>query len=161
MKQIFDVFFNRLISTEGGYVNDPADPGGETKWGISHRSYPTLSIKNLTREQAKEIYRKDFWERGQMDQLPSAIAFQVFDIAANSGIETAIRMLQRAIEVADDGYVGPVTLAAVHARSQTDVIVRLIAERLDFWRRLSAWSKFGKGWAGRAADTLRAAAIDT
>ena len=87
----FDTAFDRLMGNEGGYSNELNDPGGETKWGISKRSYPDLDIKNLTREQAKAIYLRDFWIRGAMDQLPPAVAFQVFDFAVNSGIETAIR----------------------------------------------------------------------
>lgn len=97
----FDLAFDRLISNEGGYINVAGDPGGETKYGISKRSYLNIDIKNLTRDQAKEIYRTDFWMRGQIDQLDPAIAFQVFDVAVNSGIETAVRMLQRAAGVAD------------------------------------------------------------
>lgn len=157
----FDQAFDRLISSEGGYVNHPDDPGGETQWGISKRSYPQANIKALTRGDAKLIYRRDFWDRGSMDQYDPAIAYQVFDIAVNSGIETAVRLLQRAIGVADDGHIGPLTVAAVKARSVTDVIMLLIAERLDFWRKLSTWATFGKGWAGRAAETLRNAAADT
>ena len=70
----FDQAFDRLISNEGGYVNNPADPGGETNWGISKRSYPDVDIANLTREGAKAIYLRDFWQRGQMDQYDPAIA---------------------------------------------------------------------------------------
>lgn len=156
----FDQAFDRLIGNEGGYVNNPADPGGETNWGIAKRSYPDLDIANLTRDDAKAIYLRDFWQRGQMDQLPPAIAFQLFDIAVNSSIETAARMLQRAAGAADDGHIGPQTLAAVAAKSTTDMLVLIIAERLDFWRKLSTWPTFGKGWAGRAAQDLRYAAED-
>lgn len=157
----FDEIFDRLIGHEGGYVNNVNDPGGETNWGISKRAYPDLDILRLTRQQAKEIYLRDYWKRAAMDRYPSAIAYQVFDIAVNSGIGTAVRLLQRAVGVADDGQIGPVTLSAIGSMSQTDVIVRLIAERLDFWRKLSTWPTFGKGWAGRAAETLRHAAADT
>jgi len=157
----FDQAFDRLMSNEGGYVNDPRDPGGETNWGICKRSYPKVDIKNLTREQAKEIYFKDFWCRGQMNEYNPAIAFQVFDIAVNSGIETAVRMLQRAAGVADDGHIGAITIAAVNAKSVPDMLMLIIAERLDFWRKLSTWPAFGKGWAGRAAVDLRYAAQDS
>ena len=156
----FDQAFDRLMGNEGGHVNNPADPGGETQWGISKRSYPNVDIKNLTREQAKEIYRADFWERGRMDEYDPAIAFQVFDIAVNSGIETAVRMLQRAAGVADDGHIGPVTVAAIKAKTVTDMLMLIVAERLDFWRKLSTWPTFGKGWAGRAAQDLKYAAED-
>lgn len=162
MEQVnFNQAFDRLISNEGGYVNDPADPGGETKFGISKRSYPRVDIRNLSRDQARQIYRADFWDRGQMEQFAGAIAFQVFDAAVNHGIETAIRLLQRAAGVADDGHIGPVTLAAVKSKSVTDMLMLFIAERIRFWTKLSTWSRFGKGWANRAADDLVYAAEDS
>lgn len=155
----FDTAFDRLISHEGGYVNDLADPGGETNWGISKRSYPNLDIAKLTREDARAIYRRDFWDVLGDDAHP-AIKFQVFDFAVNSGIGTAIRKLQVAVGVADDGHWGPVSAAALSKMDVNDVLMRFIAERLDFWRKLSTWPRFGAGWAGRAAQDLRYAAED-
>lgn len=157
----FDAAFDRLMGNEGGYVNNPSDPGGETKWGICRRSYPNVDIKNLTRDQAKEIYRRDFWLRGQMDRFDAAIAFQVFDAAVNHGIETAIRMLQQAAGVADDGHIGPISLAAIKSKSVTDMLMLFIAYRIKFWTKLSTWSQFGKGWASRAAQDLIYAAADS
>lgn len=156
----FDQAFDRLLGNEGGYVNRADDPGGETRWGISKRSYPALDIKNLTREEARAIYYQDFWVRGHMNEFDAAIAFQLFDIAVNSGIETAVRLLQRAAGVADDGHIGPVTVEAVKRFSVPDMLMLVIAERLDFWRKLSTWPTFGKGWVGRAAQDLRYAAQD-
>lgn len=157
----FEIAFNRLISNEGGYVNDSRDPGGETKFGISKRSYPNTDIANLTRDQAKTIYERDFWQRGRMDDLDPAVAFQAFDIAVNHGIEVGVRLLQRAAGVADDGHIGPVTVAAIRSKSVTDMLMLLVAERLDFWRKLATWPTYGKGWAGRAAQDLRFAAEDS
>ncbi len=156
----FDIAFDRLMGNEGGYVNNPADPGGETKWGISKRSYPNLDIANLTREQAKEIYRTDFWQRARMDEIDPAIAFQVFDAAVNHSIETAVRMMQRAAGVADDGHIGPVTIAAVRGKTVTDMLMLLTAERLEFWAKLTTFDTFGRGWTRRAAKDLRYAAED-
>ena len=96
MKLTFDQAFDRLIGHEGGYVNDSADPGGETKFGISKRSYPNVDIKNLTREQAKTIYLRDFWQPLGEDAHP-AVKFQAFDFAVNSGIQTAVRKLQAVV----------------------------------------------------------------
>lgn len=157
----FDVAFDRLMGNEGGYVNDPADPGGETNWGISKRSYPNVDIKALTRDQAKAIYRRDFWDRIHADEMYDGVAFQALDFAVNSGIETAVRKLQRAVGVADDGHWGPKTQAAAAAMSETDIIMRFVAERLDFWTSLSTWPNFGRGWARRAAQNLRFGAIDS
>jgi len=157
----FDKYFDRLIANEGGYVNHPTDPGGETNFGISKRSYPNLDIKNLTREQAKAIYLRDFWKAGKLDQLPSSLAFQVFDAAVNHGASTAAKFLQKAVGVVADGNIGPATLAAVNSKSVPDLLMLFIAERLDFWRKLPTWQTFGKGWAGRAVENLKYAAEDS
>lgn len=157
----FDLCFDRLIGHEGGYVNDPADPGGETQWGVSKRSYPDLDIRRLTREDAREIYRRDFWGRINADEMPPAVAWQLFDFAVNSGIETAVRYLQRAAGVADDGHWGPASRAAVAARTASDLVMLLIAERLDFMTRLKNWPDHGRGWARRIAGNLRHGATDT
>lgn len=156
----FDEVFDRVIGHEGGYVNDPNDPGGETNWGISKRSYPTLDIKNLTRAQAKEIYRRDFWNALDGDALHDGVAFQVFDFAVNSGMSTAIRALQRTVGTADDGHWGPASMATAARMSEADQIMRLNAERLDFMTRLKNWPFHGAGWARRIAGNLRYGAID-
>ena len=157
----FDTAFDRLLGHEGAYSNDPNDPGGETNWGISKRSYPHLNIKDLTREQAKDIYRADFWSRIHADAMPYALAFQTFDFAVNSGIGTAVRYLQRALGVADDGYWGPVTQAAVAASDLDDTLMRLNAHRLIYMTMLSGWPSFGRGWARRIGNNLLYAADDT
>lgn len=157
----FDLAFDRLIGNEGGYTNDPTDPGGETQFGISKRSYPDVDIKALTRDGAKAIYRRDFWARLDADHFADGVAFQVFDFAVNSGIETAVRYLQRAVGVADDGHWGPVSQAAAAAITETDAIMRLNAERLDFMTRLKNWPTAGRGWARRIAQDLRYGAVDS
>lgn len=154
----FDEAFDRLMGHEGGYVNDPADPGGETNWGISKRSYPSVDIKTLTRDDAKEIYRRDFWD--VIGDAHPAIKFQVFDFAVNSGIQTAIRKLQAAIGVADDGHWGPMSAKAMAAMELNDVLMRFAAQRILFMTALSAWDRFGRGWARRIAGQLNYAADD-
>lgn len=160
----FDQAFERLIGHEGGYVNHPDDPGGETNWGITLRTAReggyTGDMRSLTRDQAKDIYRVAYWRRAQADQYDGAIAFQVFDAAVNHGIGNAIRFLQRAVGVADDGAVGPMTLGAIKAMPVTDVLARFNAERLEFYTNLSTWPTFGKGWARRIVGNLRYAAED-
>ena len=156
----FDSLIDRVLSHEGGYVNDPRDPGGETKYGISKRSYPLLDIKNLTRSQAVEICRRDFWQRVSGDSLPPSVAFQVLDAAVNHGIGNAVRWLQRAVGVADDGAIGPITMAAVKRMDAADLVLQFNAERLEFYAKLSTWDAFGRGWARRVAGNLRYAAAD-
>jgi lysozyme family protein len=154
----FDQAFTRLMGHEGGYVNHPADPGGETNWGISKRSYPQVDIKALTRDQAKSIYFRDFWE--PLGDAHPAIKFQVFDFAVNSGVQTAVRKLQAAVGVADDGHWGPLSAKALAAMDVNDVLMRFMAQRLRFWVKCSAWPTMGAGWVNRAAMQLDFAAKD-
>lgn len=151
----FDQCFDKLLGSEGGYSNDPKDPGGETNWGISKRAYPNLDIKNLTQADAKIIYKRDYWDRAQCDVLPPYVAYVLFDAAVNSGIGQAIRFLQRALNLADDGVVGPLTLAAVQRLDQESVCARFLGQRLDFMTKLSTWDYFGKGWSRRIAEQLK------
>jgi lysozyme family protein len=157
----FDSSFDRLIGHEGGYVNDINDPGGETNWGISKRSYPHLNIADVTREDSKKIYWRDFWAKINADSLPASISYQLFDFAVNSGTNTAIRYLQRALGVADDGHFGPISRAAAARTSESDMVLSLNAERLDFMTRLENWKYHGKGWARRIAGNLRYGVVDT
>jgi lysozyme family protein len=156
----FDLAFDRVIGIEAGYVNNPKDPGGETKWGISKRAYPDVDVPNLSRDAAKALYKRDLWDRLAADHFPDALQYQMLDFATNSGMETAVRYLQRAVGVADDGNWGPVSTAGLLAKSLTDVLLGLLAERLDFMTRLSNWPDAGKGWARRIAQDLRYAAVD-
>lgn len=160
MSNLFDTLIDRLLDHEGGYVNDPRDPGGETRFGISKRSYPSIDIKNLTRAVAVDIYRRDFWDRIQGDTLPQAFAFQALDAAVNHGMENAVRWLQRAACVAEDGVIGPVTLAAVGRADPADLVLLFNAERLRFYARLAAFDAFGRGWVYRVASNLAYAAGD-
>ena len=152
---------NRVLGHEGGYVNNPKDPGGETNWGISKRSYPNVSIKELTRNQAIAIYHRDFWVKAHCEELSDGAGYQLLDSAVNSGIAQSIRFAQRAVGVADDGIYGPVTLAALRAMSETDFIMKFNAERLDFMTRLKGWETFSRGWARRIAANLRLGAEDS
>lgn len=156
----FDTAIERVLPIEGGYVNDLKDPGGETNFGISKRSYPNVDIKALTRDGAKAIYLTDFWQRVHADTMPAALQFQALDFAINSGIETAVRKLQFAAGVADDGHWGPVTQAAVIAQPQPALAFNFLASRLDYMRSLSNWQSAGRGWAGRIATDMRYAAKD-
>ena len=156
----FDLLVERVLSHEGGYVNDPRDPGQETRWGISKRAYPHLDIRNLTRAQAVDIYRRDFWQRVRGDELPREFAFQALDAAVNHGIGNAVRWMQRAAGVADDGVIGPVTLAAVQRAQPADLVLRFNAERLRFYAKLTTFATFGRGWVNRVAGNLEHAAAD-
>jgi lysozyme family protein len=161
MKLSWDDIFDRLIGHEGDYSNDPNDPGGETKWGICKREYPDLDIPNLTRDDAKSIFYRDFWCKLRAEELPEPIAFQLFDFAVNSGVQTSIRYFQRALKIADDGHWGPISQQAVEMTTVTDIIMRLNAERLEYMTKLKNWPFHGRGWARRIANNLRYGAEDS
>lgn len=155
----FDIAFDRLMVHEGGYVNHPTDPGGETNWGISKRAYPHLNIRTLTREDAKKIYHRDYWVPcGQ--HLHPAVTFQVFDGAVNHGVQRSIMMLQKAIGVVDDGWFGAASIEAYKNMNPQDAANLYLAERLEFFTKLKTFPTFGRGWTRRIVDNLRFAASD-
>lgn len=156
----FDTAMKRLLPHEGGYVNDPRDPGGETKFGISKRSYPKVDIKNLTWDQAKAIYKRDFWDKIEGDSLPMVVSYQLVDAAINSGIDRSSRWVQRAVGATQDGDIGPATVAAIRATDPNDIAFRFLGFRLQFMTDLGTWERFGKGWARRIAANLLYAAED-
>lgn len=153
----FDEAFERLIGHEGGYVDSRVDPGGETKYGISKRSYPGEDIANLTLDRAKEIYRRDFWGAAACDALPEGIKFDVFDMAVNSGVTSSIRVVQRAAGASPDGVMGPATLQALNSIPAARLLARFNGARLAFMAELPTWPSFGRGWARRIASNLMAA----
>lgn len=150
----FDKAFAKLIDHEGGLVNNPADKGGLTKYGISQRAYPHLDIASLTLQDVRELYKRDYWDRAQCDRLHPDVAFQVFDGAVNSGMGNSIRWMQEAAGVAVDGIVGPLTLRKVGDMDTAIVIARYNGVRLKFMASLSTWDVFGRGWARRIAANL-------
>jgi lysozyme family protein len=154
----FEEAFTRLLGNEGRYSNDPKDPGGETNWGISKRSYPHVDIKNLTKEGAKEIYMRDFWQ--PLAEAHPAVRYQAFDFAVNSGIQTATRKLQQAVGAADDGHWGPRSAVALAGMELNDVLLKYIGLRLQFMTDLANWEHAGKGWARRIAKQLMYATED-
>ena len=150
----FDEAFLRLIGHEGGYVADSRDPGGETKFGISRRSYPGEDIKGMTLARAKTIYARDFWGPAGCDAVPDGIKFDLFDTAVNAGPGAAIRMLQKALGVTQDGVIGPKTMQAISSMDPERLDKRFNGHRLDHLNNLDTWPDFGRGWAQRIAENL-------
>lgn len=144
--------FDLLMLREGGFVDDPKDTGGVTKYGISLHAYPHLGyegIKNLTREQARALYLQDYWSKIRGDDLPDGLALCVFDYAVNSGVGAAIRLLQQAVQVPVDGALGPITLAAMKRIPERELIEHFSTERLLLLTTMSGWPRFRRGWTRR------------
>ena len=157
----FDKAFELLIGNEGGYVNNPKDPGGETNWGITKavaitNGY-TGDMRTMPKETAKGIYKKMYWYKLQCDQLPFVVAFQLFDAGVNHGNPQAVKFLQRALSVTDDGVIGAKTIAAVGKLDDLQIVLLFNAERMNFYTDLKTFSTFGKGWIRRVASNLKLA----
>ena len=153
----FDRAFDRTIGHEGGYSEDPHDRGGKTKYGISQRAYPNEDIAALTLERAKTLYQRDYWRKIRGDELPEEVALPLFDAAVNHGVKTAIRMMQRAVGVRDDGVIGPRTLEAAHLIEPARFVARFLGDRLMYMTNLATWAHHGQGWSRRVARELRQA----
>lgn len=165
MTDYFNICFAAVLGHEGGYTDDRRDrgnwTGGEigqgelrgTKFGISAAAYPALDIVNLTADQAREIYRTDYWAKIQGDALPPAVAFVTFDAAVNAGPGAAARFLQAAIGAKPDGVIGPVTLQAVRryceANTVRALVIDLLARRAEHNRTLATVHIYGLGWSRR------------
>lgn len=149
----------RCLGHEGGYWNDPV--GGPTRWGISQRSYPELDIKNLTIDQARAIYISDYINPMRLENYPPGIAFQLFDFGVNSGPPTAIKQLQQAIGVKDDGVVGPITRGRLDSFSDCALVMLVLAERIEYMTECKNFLSNARGWNRRIARNLRYGASDT
>ena len=161
---IYDMIFDRLMDHEGGYVNHPDDPGGETMYGVTKRVANAHGywgdMRKLPKSLAKQITEKSYYKAVKGDQLDRLIAWQLTDAAYNHGKRQAVKFLQRAVGASADGLIGPRTLAAVAAMDKNDVVLLFNAERLEFFTNLRIWQTFGKGWARRIVKNLRYAAAD-
>ena len=144
----FNHCIDRILAEEGGLSDHPADPGGLTQYGISKRSYPTLDIANLTLADAQAVYHRDYWQLIHGDQLPSGLDLLMLDCAINQGPVTAIKLLQRALRIRDDGLIGPQTLSAAEA-AMPDVLDAFAAERALRYELNPNEVTFGRGWYRR------------
>jgi lysozyme family protein len=156
----FEYAVNFVLAHEGGYSNDIDDKGGETNFGISKNSYPDLDIKTLTIDEAKTIYKRDFWEAYLYKDIKDInLATKVFDLAVNIGPNWAHRLVQRALratgyDILEDGILGPMMLIAINKANLTDLLAALKSEAAGYYRTLAATkpkqAKFLKRWLKRA-----------
>jgi hypothetical protein len=161
----FDACMPFIFKAEGGYSDNPADPGGPTNFGITletlraydgNQNLTADDLKKLSPEMAKEIYRTAYWNRMQCGALPPGLDLEVFDFGVNSGPAESVKTLQKIVGVSQDGSIGPITLAAVGQFNVEDLIARFAQARLAFYQSLNM-PEFEKGWATRVAQIQTAA----
>jgi len=145
----FDYCIPHILEEEGGYTNNKRDPGGETKYGISKRSYPSLDIPALSENQAKSIYRRDYWDVNNLDSLSLPLALCVLDCAVNQGNAVAVPLLQRLVGAKDDGDIGPQTLQSIRQYVMRELVVNYMAERGVRYANTKNFETFGRGWMRR------------
>lgn len=150
-----------VLQHEGGYVCDPRDPGGETNFGISKRSYPDIDIARLTRDQAIEIYKRDFWLKINGPSLPDPLKLVVLDFAINAGVRRAAYTLQKIVGTNADGKIGPKTLKAVSKYSPYTLLWNYTLKRLEFYQKLPGWKHYSKGWTKRILDVTKHSAVNS
>ena len=157
----FDDCLKLILHHEGGYVNHPKDPGGETNLGVTKRVYEewggTKNMRDLTVEAVAPIYKKNYWDRVKADQIPEGLNLCVFDWAVNSGTGRAAKKLQGMIGTVVDGGIGPNTLRALKLYCETEGVEAAISEytkiRQEFYESLSTFDTFGRGWTRRNQET--------
>lgn len=150
----FDKAFDIVVGVEKGLSNNKYDPGGMTKFGISKKTYPDVDIENLTIEQAKDIYKRDFWDAMKIDGYPYILRLMMFDTAVNGGQKEAVKLLQQAVGVYADGIIGPTTLNALDIKDPNQVLGDYGFYRYDFYKSLDTFSHFGEGWVHRIMTIL-------
>jgi lysozyme family protein len=160
MKENFDKCFELVLEHEGGYVNDPRDPGGRTNMGVTQRAWEAYLNRNVTEAEMrtltpniiKPFYRAMYWDKLKGDQLPSGVDYAAYDLAVNSGVSRAAKYLQEIAGVVADGVIGPKSLEAILACDPEQTADALCDMRLEFLKRLPTFETFGKGWSRRVAE---------
>ena len=165
MKDNFEQCLALVLKHEGGWVNHPADPGGETMLGVTKKNWETYighpvpagGMKNLTVKDVTPFYRANYWNKVRGDQLPDGVDYAVFDYAVNSGVSRAAKQLQACVGATQDGIIGQKTLEAVAKVSPVALIKCICDNRLAFLKTLPTWKTFGKGWSSRVSDVGKTA----
>lgn len=169
MKDNFDASFARIIKSEGGYVNDPSDRGGETNLGVTigawgaylNRAIQPGEMKLLTQDTVRPFYRSMYWDKVKGDDLPVGVDYAVFDFAVNAGPGRAAKFLQQSVGATPDGAIGPGTMALVAKATPTDILQKFAQQKEAFYNSLAeknpTQQKFLKGWLNRVASVQMAA----
>ena len=165
MKHNWEKSLEVILHHEGGYVNHPKDPGGETNMGVTKRVYEdfggTKDMKELTREDVEPIYKKNYWDRVKGDDLPEGLDLCIFDFAVNAGPGRAAKFIQRLVNTTVDGGIGPNTLKCINDHVEhygvSTTIDQYQSERQNYYEGLSTFETFGRGWTRRVDEVTEKA----
>lgn len=152
----FDDAFAALIGNEGGYVDNPADPGGATCWGITERTARangyTGAMKDLPQDTARSIAKTVYWDPLHLDEFDPRVAFQMLDANYNGGY--TVKWAQASSGASVDGVMGPNTIAAIKAADPLKFCLRFLSYRMKYLTGLKTWPTFGRGWSNRIATNM-------
>ena len=165
MSNKFSEALEVILHHEGGYVNHPKDPGGETNLGVTKRVYEdfggTKDMKELTKEDVEPIYKKNYWDRVKGDDLPEGLDLCIFDFAVNAGPGRAAKFIQRLVNTTVDGGIGPNTLKCINDHVEqygvSTTIDQYQSERQNYYESLSNFETFGRGWTRRVDEVTEEA----
>ena len=160
MTENFDHSLDLVLKSEGGFVNNPKDPGGMTNLGVTASTWANFKGRNtnekemrsLTRDDVAPLYEKKYWDACKCDDLPSCVDYLVFDFAVNSGPGRSVKTLQRALGLPEDGAVGPVTIQTIDVMDKTELIARFSDAKKQFYESLPTFATFGNGWLKRVDE---------
>ena len=161
----FDACLALVLKSEGGYVNNKADPGGMTNLGVTKRTYEQYvghpvdeeTMRGLTPDTVAPLYRKMYWNAVRADDLPDGLDYCLFDIAVNSGPTKAIKLMQSAVGTPQTGQITDRDVQLANAGDTFSLITKICNERLVFLQSLNTWATFGKGWSNRVGFVQRTA----
>lgn len=165
MENNFEQCLALVLKHEGGYVNNPKDPGGMTNLGVTKRvweewvGHPVdeAAMRALGPQDVAPLYKKNYWDKIKGDQLPAGVDYACFDLAVNSGVGRAAKILQKALGVSQDGAIGPATLNAVASSDARNLATEICDLRLEFLQGLPTFDTFGKGWTRRVQEVEKIA----
>jgi lysozyme family protein len=155
----------QVLKSEGGYVNNPKDPGGETNMGVTKAAWSTWlkrtilpgEMAQLTHADIIPFYKALYWDKSYCNQLPTGIDYMVFDASVNMGVGQSIRLLQRSLGCVPDGVIGPNTMKAINDADVNTLIDKFSAQKEMFYRSLATFATFGRGWIRRVAEVKQIA----
>jgi lysozyme family protein len=161
----FEFSLAQVLKSEGGYVNNPKDPGGETMMGVTKAAWSTWlkrtimpgEMAKLTVADITPFYKALYWDKAYCNQLPAGVDYMAFDAAVNMGVGQSIRLLQKSLGCVPDGVIGPNTMKAINDADSKTLIDKFSAQKEMFYRSLATFVTFGKGWMRRVAEVKQTA----